>query len=84
MAKIRKDGKAYDGGDVTITALGGIWDEVAEITYDTKQDHQKNYTLGSNKASSYSMGKIEDTGNIKLMMGQASAIARRQHQGFRF
>ena len=26
--KIRRDGKAYDGGDATITALGQVWEEV--------------------------------------------------------
>lgn len=76
MARIRKDGKAYDGGDAVITALGQIWDEVSELSYGTTMEHQKNYTIGSRKASSWSMGKIDDTGSITLMMNQAVALEK--------
>jgi hypothetical protein len=76
MARIRRDGKAYDGGDATITALGQIWDEVTEFTYGTTMEHQKNYSIGSRKASSWSMGKIDDTSSITLMMNQAVSLER--------
>lgn len=69
--KIRRDGKAYDGGDATVFALGQMWEEVVEIDYNTTQEHQKNFTLGSRRATSWSQGKIEDTGSITMMMNQA-------------
>lgn len=72
--KIRRDGKAYDGADVTVFALGQFWKEVTEIDYTTTQEHQKNYTLGSHRATSWSQGKIDDTGSITMMMNQAVAI----------
>ncbi len=76
MARIIKDGKAYDGGDAVITALGQIWDEVVEFDFGTDQEHQANYTVGSNHASSWSMGKIAHTATITLMMKQAVAIEK--------
>lgn len=66
--KIRRDGKAYDGGDATITALGQVWEEVTAIEYGTTQEHQKNHTIGSRRATSWSMGKIDHTGSITMMM----------------
>lgn len=72
--KIRRDGKAYDGGDATVFALGQMWEEVVEIDYNTTQEHQKNFTLGSRRATSWSQGKIEDTGNITMMMNQAVSL----------
>ena len=35
--KISRDGKAYDGGDATITALGKVWEVVTAIEYGTTQ-----------------------------------------------
>ena len=72
--KIRRDGKAYDGGDATVFALGQMWEEVVEIDYNTTQEHQKNFTLGSRRATSWSQGKIEDTGSITMMMNQAGSL----------
>lgn len=72
--KIRRDGKAYDGGDATVFALGQMWEEVVEIDYNTTQEHQKNFTLGSRRATSWSQGKIEDTGSITMMMNQAVSL----------
>lgn len=72
--KIRRDGKAYDGGDATVFALGQLWEEVVEIDYGTTQEHQKNFTLGSRRGTSWSMGKIEDTGSITMMMNQAVSL----------
>lgn len=71
MAKIRRDGKAYDGGDAVITALGQVWEEVTEFDYGTTQEHQKNWTIGARKPTSWSLGKIDHTGSITLMMNQA-------------
>ena len=72
--KIRRAGKAYDGGDATITALGQVWEEVTAIEYGTTQEHQKNHTIGSRRATSWSMGKIDHTGSITMMMNQAVAL----------
>ena len=72
--KIRRDGKAYDVGDATVFALGQMWEEVVEIDYNTTQEHQKNFTLGSRRATSWSQGKIEDTGSITMMMNQAVSL----------
>lgn len=72
--RIRKDGKAYDGADATIFALGQFWDEVTAVEYATTQEHQKNYTLGSYRATSWSMGKIDHTGSITMMMNQAVSL----------
>lgn len=72
--KIRRDGKAYDGGDVVIFALGQLWEEVTEIDYGTTQEHQKNYTIGSHRATSWSRGKVEHTGSITMMMNQGVSL----------
>ena len=72
--KIRRDGKAYDGGDATIFALGQFWDEVTEIDYGSTQEHQKNFTIGSRRATSWSIGKVDHTGSITMMMNQAVNI----------
>lgn len=72
--KLRKDGKAYDGSDATIFALGQLWEEVTAIEYATTQEHQKNYSLGNYAATSWSMGKVDHTGSITLMMNQAVAL----------
>lgn len=74
MPKIRRDGKAYDGGDAVLTALGNIWEEVVSVEYNSTQEHQKNYTLGSYDASSWSMGKKDHTGSVTMMMNQAVQI----------
>jgi hypothetical protein len=76
MAIINRNGKAFDSGDVTIAMFGSIFYEVTEITYNTEQEHQKNFSLGSNKASSWSRGKIEDTATITLRLASASSIEK--------
>jgi len=67
MATIRKNGKAYDSGDVVIVFDGEVIDEVKEISYSTEQEHQVNHSL-SNKATSWSMGKITNKATITLYM----------------
>lgn len=76
MSLIRKNGKAYDSGDVNIAMFGSLSYEVTEITYGTEQDHQQNYQLGSNKASSYSMGKIADSATFTMRLASISAIEK--------
>lgn len=71
--RIKKDGKAYDSGDVVITFLGNIANEVGEIEYGIDQDHQLNYGLG-NKATSWSMGKEKPNGKIVVSMKELVAI----------
>jgi hypothetical protein len=67
MANIRKNGKAYDAGDVSVELLGNLSD-VMEIEYQTEQDHQLNYSLGSNDPSSWSRGKKTPSGSITMPM----------------
>lgn len=74
--RVIKNGKAYDSGDVTITALGQILDEVVELSYSTNQEHQVNHTLGSNEASSWSRGKITHTASITIMMNGVVALEK--------
>lgn len=73
---INRNGKAYDSGDVKIAMFGSISYEVTEITYNTEQEHQKNHSLGSNKASSWSAGKIDDTCTMTLRLASINAIEK--------
>lgn len=68
MSTVRKNGKAYDSADAIITMFGSDGAEVDAITYNTEQEHQKNYVLGSTRAKSWSMGKVSDEGSITLYM----------------
>lgn len=67
MAGVRKNGKAYDSGDVVVSILGVIESEVKSITYETDQEHQLNHSL-SNQATSWSRGKISHTAQIELYL----------------
>jgi hypothetical protein len=58
MARAIRNGKAYDSVDVE-TTLNGVPFEIEEINYGLKQEHKLNYKLGSEKPSSWSMGKEE-------------------------
>lgn len=71
---ITKNGKAYDSSDVVITLLGNIPNEVYDINYSSEQEHQQNYSLGSNEASSWSWGKINHQGSITLAVKDTAAI----------
>lgn len=73
MAKINKNGKAYDSGDVIVNMLGNPDVDVSEVTYGTTQEHQKNYGL-KRKARSWSAGKIDDTCSITFPMEEVVAI----------
>lgn len=74
MAQIRKNGKAYDSGDVIIT-IDGLMFDAKEITYGSEQEHQVNHGL-ANKAASWSMGKITHTASLTLYMADSVAIER--------
>jgi hypothetical protein len=76
MSVIYRNGKAYDSGDVKIALFGRIDYEITEITYNTEQEHQKNHSLGSNKQTSYSMGKIDDTCTMTFRLQSISAIEK--------
>ena len=76
MSLIKRNGKAYDGGDVVVTIFGRLDWEVTGITYNTEQEHQPNHSLGTNKQTSYSMGKVTHTGEITLRLASASAIEK--------
>ncbi len=76
MATIRRNGKAYDSGDVTIAMFGSVSYEVTEIEYETRQEHQTNYSLGSNEGTSFSMGKIEHSASMTIRMASGSAIEK--------
>lgn len=76
MSLIVKNGKAYDGGDVKVAMFGSLSFEVTEISYNTEQEHQKNYSLGSNDSSSWSQGKIDHAGSFTLRMASISAIEK--------
>jgi hypothetical protein len=68
MPTIRKDGKAYDGGDVVIDLLGAQAYEVEDINYNTDQAHQLNYALGSNKPKTWSRGKENYKADMTVAM----------------
>lgn len=76
MARIIKNGKAYDSGDVQVTVFGRLDWEATGINYNTEQEHQANHSLGGNEMSSFSMGKITHSGDITLRLASASAIEK--------
>ena len=72
-----RNGKAYDSGDVDVNCDGLEVFGVSKITYETSQEHQKNHSL-QNKATSWSKGKITQTGSLELYMDE---IVKFQHKG---
>ena len=76
MSLINKNGKTYDGGDVHIAMFGSIDWECTQITYNTTQEHQANHSLGSNKMTSYSMGKVSNDGNVTLRLPSGNIIEK--------
>lgn len=76
MTMIKRNGKAYDAGDVIVTLLGRMDWEVTEMSYNTEQEHQPNHSLGSNKMTSYSMGKETNTGTITMRLASSSTIEK--------
>lgn len=76
MAVINRNGKTFDSGDVHVTVFGSIDWEITEVTYGEKQAHQANYSLGSNKPTSYSRGKIEYESSLTMRLSSASRIEK--------
>lgn len=74
--RIINNGKAYDSGDVQVCLFGRLDWEVTNLNYDTEQEHQPNHSLGSNKQTSFSMGKVSHKGDITLRLASASAIEK--------
>lgn len=74
MSKVIRNNKAYDSSDVDVN-IAGIPTDVVEISYNTSQEHQKNFTLKS-KATSWSKGKIEDTCTVTFMLHDIKDIER--------
>lgn len=66
MATIIRNKKAYDSGDVSVF-INGVPINVSEISYETEQEHQLNYTL-KDEPTSWSKGKRSYTASITLMM----------------
>jgi len=75
MARAVINGKAYDSVDVQVT-IAGVPIDVEEITYEKKQEHQNNYSLGSKKPTSWSMGKEEYSCTITIPMHAISPIEK--------
>lgn len=73
MATIRKNGKAYDSGDVLINLLGSVESEVKSLTYSTTQEHQRNHSL-ANDATSWSMGKVNQEASIELYLNSTRKL----------
>lgn len=74
MAKITRNGKTYDSGDVEVF-VAGLELEVTNITYGNDQEHQLNYSL-KNKASSWSRGKITPNCTIGIAMHDVTPLER--------
>ena len=72
MARINRNGKAYDSADVYVQ-INGLPIEVKSIEYNNEQEHQLNHTLGE-RATSWSKGKITPTASINLMMGDVTPL----------
>lgn len=67
MARINRNGKAYDSADVYVQ-INGVPIEVKTLEYGNEQEHQLNHTLAQ-RATSWSRGKITPSASMTLMMG---------------
>ncbi len=76
MSLIRKNGKAYDAGDVNIAMFGSMSYEVTELTYGTEQEHALNHSLGTNRPTSFGMGKITYSASMTMRLASISAIEK--------
>ena len=74
MAKVTRNGKTYDSGDVEVFVTG-LEFEVTSITYGNEQEHQLNYSLG-NKASSWSRGKVTPSCTIGVAMHDITPLEK--------
>ena len=74
MANVIKNKKAYDSGDVYVF-INGVEIDIKEISYETEQEHQLNFTL-NNEPTSWSQGKKTPTASITLMMHDVVALEK--------
>lgn len=73
MGIINARGKAYDGGDITLTLLGNQPVNFESFTYGDKQEAQTNNGR-NNKVISYSVGKQSFEAALKMGMDEWVAI----------
>jgi hypothetical protein len=66
MGKITRNGKAYDSADVE-AFFNGVVVEITSATYGNEQEHQLNWTLGSDPTS-WSSGKKTPACVLGIMM----------------
>lgn len=74
MAKINRNGKAYDSADVTVQ-INGVPIEVKSLEYSNEQEHQLNHTLGA-KATSWSQGKVIPSASMTMLMVDVVALEK--------
>lgn len=67
IGNIVRNRKTYDSGDVT-AFINGVPIYVTKITYSNEQEHQLNYSIGNNNATSWSTGKKTPSCSIGLSM----------------
>lgn len=72
MAKITRNGKAYDSADCECF-ISGVPVEITTATYGNEQEHQLNFGLGS-EPSSWSRGKKTPSCTIGIMMHDITPI----------
>lgn len=70
---INRNGKAYDSVDVQ-AFINGVPLEVTSLTYGNEQEHQLNFSLGSQNATSWSMGKRTPSCTMGVMMHNMTPI----------
>lgn len=75
-SEIIRNGKAYDSGDVDVAIDGVMFPGVAKIVYEIAQEHQKNFSL-KNRGTSWSKGKINETGSLELYMEDAVELQKK-------
>jgi hypothetical protein len=79
MGKITRNGKAYDSADCE-AFINGVPTEITSATYGNEQEHQLNWTLGSD-ASSWSRGKKTPNCSLGFMMHDITPIEKAANGG---
>ncbi|WP_345369330.1 hypothetical protein [Algivirga pacifica] len=59
---------------MNVNLLGKDLIEISEVSYSTEREHQLNYSLGNDKATSYSMGKYSHSASLTLYMSEVVAV----------
>lgn len=73
---ITRNGKAYSDADVSIAILGSIDYEVTKLEYSVEQTHEAQYSIGSNKPTSYRMGRKTYNCTLGLRLRSIAAIEK--------